>query len=54
MGQLNTYNPTYYEENKEGNRGNLLHLRHTPDRIYKTSNYTRLYDLSSSVRNASE
>ena len=26
MGQFNTYNPAYYEENKEGNRKKYLHL----------------------------
>ena len=51
VAQFNTYNPTYREDNKEGKRENYLH---TLDRIYPTSIYARLQNLSHYVFNASE
>ena len=35
MDQFNTYNATYCEENKECNRKNQLHVRHTLDTLYQ-------------------
>ena len=46
MCQFNAYNSTYCEGNEEGKRDNQLYLKHTPDRIYTTSIYARLWSLS--------